>query len=324
MKGQLVRHAKLSRLAVDRTAMRLTPRPIVQDGVVVIGHRPRPLRDLYHAALRATWPATIGVIVVSFLLANLLFAVGYWLVGGVAHAREDSLVDAFFFSVQTMGTIGYGAMYPESLAAHLLVVAESVVGLLITALATGLVFAKFSQPTSRIAFSSHAVIFPINGVPTLSVRVGNERENTISEATVRMLMLRTERTDEGMLFYRMHDLKLERERSPAIRRSWTVLHTIDSASPLHGYTPERAAKDEVEIVVTIVGTDDISMQPVHGRNRYLDTQVVWGARHADVLTELPDGLIQLDVRKFHDLVATEPNEAFPHRWDGVLTRPGAP
>lgn len=228
--------------------------------------------------------------------------------------RPGSFIDAYAFSVQTMATIGYGAMYPQGSAAQGIAVAEAVVGLLVNALATGLIFAKFSQPTSAVVFSSKVAIAPMNGVPTLSFRVGNDRANSILEATIRVSLVRTERTLEGVLFYRMYDLKLVRDRSPALARSWTVLHSITDDSPLFQRTPERCTQEEIELVATVVGTDDTSLQPVHGRHRYLTSDILWGARHVDVLSERSDGVLVLDIRRFDELVPTEPTEQFPFRW----------
>jgi inward rectifier potassium channel len=283
-----------------------------EDEVRVIGAPSFPLRDLYHAFLRASWPAALGVIVAGYLALNAAFAAAYMLLGGVAHARPRSFADAFYFSVQTMGTIGYGAMYPETRAANLLVVMESVTGLLVTAVATGLVFSKFSLSTSRIVFAEHAVIGPMDGVPTLMIRLGNERSNRIIEATVRVSMVRTERTKEGMTFYRMYDLALTRERSPALSRSWTAMHCILPSSPLHGHTPASMKADEVELFVTVSGTDDTSLQLVHSRHKYTDAAIVWGARHADVLSEDPGGMLVLDLGRFHEITPTERTAEFPY------------
>src|SRR3954452_1829110 len=229
----------------------------------VVGDRATPLRDFYHALLQLPWWATISAISLAVLVTNALFAFGYLAVGGVSHATPQSFRDAFFFSVQTMGTIGYGAMFPESTAANILVVAESIVSLLLTALSTGLVFAKFSRSTARFVFSRHAVIAPVNGVPSLMFRLGNERGNQIVNAHIRLTMVRTERTSEGDTFYRMLDLQPSRERAMSLSRSWNVLHTIDASSPLAGETPASVADKEIELQVMVVGTDDITMQMVH-------------------------------------------------------------
>jgi inward rectifier potassium channel len=187
-----------------------------------------------------------------------------------------------------------------------------VTSLIVTAVATGLVFAKFSRSTARVAFSAQTVIGPMDGVPTLMLRVGNERGNSILEATIRLSIIRTEKTKEGSTFYRMYDLRLTRDRSPAMARSWTVLHPIVADSPLFGATPESAEKDEIELVATLVGVDDTSLQPVHARRRYLASEIVWGARHADVLSEDEHGNVILDIRRFHDIVPTEPIDGFPY------------
>jgi inward rectifier potassium channel len=286
--------------------------PTTEAGVTVIGAPRTTLRDFYHLFLRVRWSVALAVMVGWYLALNAVFAAAYVSVGGVANMRAQSFWDAFCFSVQTMGTIGYGSMYPTSVTANSIMVVESVTSLVVTAVATGLVFAKFSRSTARIAFSRAAVIGPMDGVPTLMLRVGNERGNAILEATVRVSMIRTERLKEGMVFYRMYDLKLARERSPAMARSWTVLHPIVEGSPLYGVTPEKAARDEVELLVAVVGTDDTSLQPVHARRRYADTDIVWGARHADVLSEDGNGNLILDVRKFHDIVPTLPVDGFPY------------
>jgi inward rectifier potassium channel len=191
-------------------------------------------------------------------------------------------------------------------------VAESVIGLILTALATGIVFARFSQTTGQLVFSDKATISPMDGVPTLAFRVGNDRASTIFEATVRVGVIRTVHTAEGVLFYRLYDARLTRDRTSALARSWTVMHPIDEASPLFGRTPEECVKDEVEITVSVVGTDDISLQPVNARIRYTMKDVLWGARHADILRELPDGRIEIDVRKFDRVEPTAPTATFPY------------
>ena len=287
-------------------------RPSTAQEIVVVGAPRTTLRDFYHLFLRARWSVALAAIVASYLALNAVFAGIFLMTGGVANAKPGSFFDAFCFSVQTMGTIGYGAMYPTNVAANVVVISESVASLIITAVATGLVFAKFSRSTARVAFSRNAAIGPMDGVPTLMLRVGNERGNSILEATVRVSMVRTEKTREGVLFYRMYDLTLARERSPAMTRSWTVLHTIDAQSPLAGSTPESIAKDEIELLVTVVGVDDTSLQQVHARRRYLDREIVWGARHADILSEEPNGRLVVDMRQFHELVATEPIPGFAY------------
>jgi len=277
----------------------------------VVGAPPAPLRDFYHALLALSWPATIGVVVARYFAGNALFAVLFLASGGIANARPGSLRDAFFFSVQTLGTIGYGAMYPVSDTANLLVTVESTFGLVLTALVTGLVFAKFSRPTARVLFSQKLTIAPMNGVPTLSFRVGNQRKNRILGAQLQVAFVRTERTAEGKDFYRMIDLRLSRDRIFSLSRSWSVLHAIDEASPLWGQTPESLAEQGAEFQVSVSGMDDTWMQAIHASHTYGDRDVVWGARHADILRD-EGAVMTVDLAKFDELEPTEPVASFPY------------
>jgi len=284
----------------------------------VIGQRRTPLRDFYHSLLELPWSATIAAISGAFLAANALFAEVYLLVGGVEHAARGSFLDAFFFSVQTMGTIGYGAMYPSSTAANVVVVVEAIASLLLTALSTGLVFAKFSRSTARVLFSRRAVISPFNGVPSLMFRLGNERGNQIVDAKIRAVYLRTERTGDGRAFYPIFDVRLARSETLSLSRSFTVIHPIDEASPLFGETPASLVEREIELQVMVVGLDDITMQSVHASHRYYAKDVVWGARLADVISEITSSELLLDLRRFHDVEPTAPTPEFPYP-TGTLT-----
>jgi len=287
-------------------------RPGASYEIRVIDDRRRPLRDLYHGIMALSWPTTIVFIAVGFLVVNAIFALAYFVAGGVAHAAPDSFSDAFFFSVQTMGTIGYGAMYPESFTANVLVVFETIVGLTLLALATGLVFAKFSHPTARVMFTREAVISPVNGVPTLMFRIGNERGNQLVDTQIRAVLVRTEWTAEGAKFYRAVDLHLARDRPLSLSRSLSVTHAIDEQSPLYHLTPEQLVEQEVEIEVMAIGLDDVSMQVVHASHIYFTDQILWGARHADITSEAEDGSLIVDLRKFHDTEPTQPIAGFPY------------
>lgn len=279
--------------------------------VRVIGAR-HGLHDLYHWLLTVRWWAVIALVVAGWLLLNALFALGYLATGGVANAAPGSFLDAFAFSVQTMGTIGYGAMSPATPAAHALVTVESIVGLLVTALATGLVFVRFSLTRARVLFSERLAIGPVDGVPTLMIRLGNERRGRIVDATFRLTLARTERSAEGTRLYRSVDLALVRDHAAALTRSWMVLHPLSPGSPLAGATPAALAAAEAELTLAVSGTDETTMQPVHAQRTWSDRAVVWGARLADVLSDTPDGNLQLDLGRFHDLTPTAPVPGFPY------------
>jgi inward rectifier potassium channel len=290
----------------------------------VIGAPKNLFGDWYHELLRMKWMYLLGAIFLAVMSINALFALGYVAVGGVTNMKPHSFEDAFYFSAETMGTIGYGAMFPESRGANLLMVAESFVSMLVTALSTGLIFTKFARPLGRVAFSKHATISPMEGVPTLMFRLGNERQNTIVEGTVHVSYSRTTTTAEGMRFYKMIDLVLARDRSPAIAKSWSILHHIDKNSPLYGATPESLAAEDAELLVTLAGMDDTSYQPVHARHIYEAPEILWGMRNADVLSEQGDDVL-LDLSHFHEVIPTKATETFPYPRPstGLRTNPSA-
>ena len=273
-----------------------------QDSVQVVNARRSFAGDAYHQLLRAPWWGTLLAIVAMFLGANILFALLYLWTGGIANAQPGSFLDAFFFSVQTLGTIGYGSMVPVTRLANTVVTVESLAAIVITALSTGLVFSKFSMPTARLAFSREATISTMDGQRTFAFRLANERGNYVVEAQIRVALVRRDRTAEGLSFYRMYDLLLARDRSPALGRSWTVLHRIDAQSPLSGATTESLQAADAEIVVTVLGIDGTSAQTIHGRHTYSAELIRFGRRNADMLIELPGGKLQLDYAKFHDTV----------------------
>jgi inward rectifier potassium channel len=277
----------------------------------IIDDRPIDLRDLSHMVLGLTWPVTLAVILGAYLLINLLFALGYVATGGVANAAPGSLKDAFFFSVQTMATIGYGDMHPKSDAAHVLVVIESMVSLVFTALATGLVFVRFARIRGRVVFSKKVALGVIDGKPHLSVRVGNGRSNRIFDAKFNLLMMRTVTTAEGHTLYRTAELKLVRDTAPSLQRAWNLMHVIDASSPLFGMTPERFAAEQAEISLAVTGTDETTLQAVHGRFVWEAPALAWGTRLDDVVAETKDRNVTMDLRNFDKVRATAPSAEFP-------------
>ncbi len=283
-------------------SMRPWPRPVAERIVRPPGSR-RPLGDLYHFLLTSTWPQLLGLIVLLYLTSNALFAAVYLLAGdGIENARPGSFADAFFFSVQTMATIGYGRLVPRSALVNVLVTVEAFVGLLGLALVTGLIFAKFSRPTARVLFSRRAVVGPRDGVPCLMFRMANERGNEIVEAQVHVVLARNETTAEGESVRRFHDLELSRRQNAIFAFSWTAIHPITERSPLHGATPASLAATEADIVVSLIGLDEAFSQTVHARYSYSAAEIVWGGRFADILIPLPDGRRRIDYARFHDVV----------------------
>jgi len=285
--------------------------PLVQrersDQVAAIGLRTPWLRDLYHNLLILPWPIFLVVLAFVYLGLNIFFALLYLLDGdAIANARPGAFADAFFFSVETLSTIGYGQMSPATLYGHIVMTGEALVGLMLIAVAAGLMFARFSRPTARVLFSKVAVIAPHDGVPTLTLRLANVRRNQILEAQVSVTLVRDERTAEGEWMRRFYDLRLARHRSPIFAMTFTVMHEIDPTSPLSKATPSSLAAESAEIVVTVLGIDEVTVQPVYARASYLAHEVLWNRRFVDVFTQTEAGRLAIDYRLFHDTEPIEP------------------
>lgn len=267
----------------------------------VKGAQPPGIRDLYFYLLRAPWVVVVGFIALNFLAINLVFGTAFWLLGGVTGATD--WLDHFFFSVQTLATIGYGAMYPQGRAAEVVMTAQALVGVVLTAVVTGLCFAKFARPTSRVLWSKVCVVSDRDGVPSVMFRVANERMNHVVEANLRVAVLRNEVTAEGERLRKVTDMELLRSSTPSFILTWTVIHPITPSSPLYGLTREQFEAQQPEIVLTLTGLDETLMQTIHARTSYVPSEMVWGARHEDILgTVNPDGRRIIDYTKFHQTV----------------------
>jgi inward rectifier potassium channel len=268
---------------------------------------PRPaVSDLYFYLTTISWPALLAIIFAAVGLINSLFALAYMADGGVANARPGSFADAFFFSMQTMATIGYGTLAPRSLGANVLVSIEAMSGLIAFAVVTGLVFARFSRPTARVRFSRVIAISPRDGVPSLMFRAVNQRSNRIVEAQIHVVASRWETTREGESMRRFYDLHLARSRNALFSLSWTVIHPIDERSPLFGETAASMKASRSLIIASLVGLDESFLQNIHVRYVWTADEIAWGMRFADVLLELPDGSFEIDYSRFDEVVPATP------------------
>jgi inward rectifier potassium channel len=265
--------------------------------------------DLYHRLLTIPWSAFFGLIAVAYIVFNLSFACLYRLQDASIADSHDTFANAFFFSVQTMATIGYGEMRPATLYANLLVSTEVMLGLMGFALATGVIFSRFSRPTARILFSRVAVVVPYEGRSTLLFRTANQRTNRILEAQVTLTLARNIVTVEGRDVRRLYDLAVLRSHSPMFTLSWTVLHVIDESSPLLGASPHDLEENGDELIVTLIGLDETLSQTVHGRHVYRAQEILYGRTFVDILSEAEDGTQVVDYRNFHETV---PFESTPH------------
>jgi len=262
--------------------------------------------NLYHEMLSAPLWVFYSVIFGAYLLLNLLFAGLYLLCGpGALHGATavtpgERFLEAFFFSVQTLATIGYGRLSPEGSAANALVAIEALVGLLGVAFATGLSFARFSRPLAHILYSDRAVIAPYRGGTGFMFRVINERRNQLIEVKARVAFSRMV-SENGRRIRRFEPLSLERTTVQFFPLHWTLVHPIDEKSPLNGVTAESLRASEAEFMILLTGTDETFSQTVHSRSSYLADEVVVGARFQDMFVDGGDGRPRIDMRRFHEV-----------------------
>lgn len=266
-----------------------------------VGIKRKKLSDLYHLLLTTSWYKLIVFVLGSYIFVNVLFAVLYKLGGtSVEGARPGSFGDLFFFSVQTMATIGYGKMAPASTWAHILVTIEALIGLLGLAMISGLMFAKFSRPTARVLFSQVAVVSKRNGVASLMVRLANQRNNQVVEAQLRLTLVRSETTLEGESIRRFYDLPLLHDRSAVFALTWTAIHPIGPDSPLYQTSMETLEREQAFLLVSMVGIEEVFSQTIHARKMYTTVDIRHGHRFVDIISALPDGRIRVDYTRFHD------------------------
>jgi inward rectifier potassium channel len=262
--------------------------------------------NFYHAFLSISWSRFFAALVAAYVVTNLLFACGYLLCGpGALHgstaaSRMERFVEAFFFSVQTLATIGYGRLSPSGLAANTLVSVEALVGLLGVAFATGLTFGRFSRPNARILFSRRAVIAPYHGITGLMFRIVNARSNQLINVRVTLIYSRMVEGTGGPR-RRFDPLALERPSVVFFPLHWTIVHPIDASSPLRGVGAGELERTEAEFLILLQGTDETFSQEVHTRTSYKADEVAVGARFKDMFSDGDGSGVAVDVRRLDDV-----------------------
>jgi len=261
-------------------------------------------RDAYQWLLALNWPRFALFIAAIYITINLVFAELYSLGGNsIAELTPGSFVEAFFFSVQTLATVGYGHMYPQTLYGHVVTTLEIISGMFGLAVMTGLIFVRFSRPTARILFSKSIVIAPFNGRPALMLRIANLRHHSLVEAEFRIMLTRDEPILEDESYRHFYTLKLAFDRLIVFPAALTLRHIIDEQSPLHGATPESLEKSRSIFVVSVVGVETVIPAAVQSQQDYTWRDVRFGERFVDVYTELEQGRLTVDYGRLHD---TEP------------------
>jgi inward rectifier potassium channel len=259
-------------------------------------------RDPYHLLLTVPWIGFMGIVSAAYLSLNTLFALAY-LAGGdcLNGAQSGSFWDAFFFSVQTLASIGYGAIHPKTFYANSIVTVEAIASLLLIAVVTGLAFARFSRPVAKVLFSQFIIITTHNRQPTLMFRVANERHNFILEATAQIYLILDEVTAEGDFIRRIHELKLLRQRTPSLLLTWTIMHPIDPDSPLYGLTTEDLAQRHANISVLVGGVDETVAYTITARHVYATAEILFNYRFEDIIHNAASGERLFDYSRFHQV-----------------------
>jgi inward rectifier potassium channel len=283
------------RQATDRR-LSLAGRPIITRGL------PRRIwHDLYHLFMTVSWPALFATFAGFFLVFNLAFALVFSLQpGDIANVNPPGYWGIFFFSVETLATVGYGDMHPQSLFAHIIAAIEIFVGMMSVALIAGMMFARFSRPFARFMFADVVVIRRIDGQLTLMLRAANARQNIIMEAQAQLRLIRQESTVEGFPLRRIYDLPLRRSQHPIFIFGWTLLHIIDAASPLYGQTAQSLTESRASLLLTVSGTDETTGQTLMARKHYPPEAVHWNHNFIDMLSS-ENGTDRFDYTKFHQI-----------------------
>jgi inward rectifier potassium channel len=262
-------------------------------------------RDLYHDLLRLSWPKFALWFATMFFLINAFFGLVYFFIPntdfeGLRNPEGfQRYLEGFFFSVQTLGTIGYGRVSPVGLLSNAVVTIECYTGLFVVAVMTGLIFARFAKPHVKVVFSRFAVIKKFDEIPCLMFRIANERQNHITDARVRVYLV----MDDAKTGYRdFQELKLEREYSPIFALSWTIAHDIDQSSPLFGLSPEYLKSHSAEIIVSFSGIDTTLSQSMHAKSSYLTDEILPDHDFVDVIERQKDQSVILRMDRFHEVV----------------------
>jgi inward rectifier potassium channel len=235
------------------------------------------LRDPYRLAVTLTWPQFLAALLALYLAVNVVFATLFWLVpGSVANARPHSFADAYFFSIETAATVGYGEMYPATAYGRVVAATEIPCGLAFTAILTGLTFVRFSRPRAKLVFAANPVVAMHNGKPTLMVRIGNGRAAVLTDGTATLNVFFLDTTAEGRSFRRAQELQLERAHIPIFTIFWTLMHVLDEQSPLHGYDSARAIEADARVFVTLEARDPTLATVVQDVRYYAPQDIRFG------------------------------------------------
>jgi inward rectifier potassium channel len=275
--------------------------------VVLEGLNPLSSLSLYHWLLKISWPRFLAFITITYVAINGLFAVGFLLCGpdalqsSAGYFSGQPFFRAFFFSVDTFATIGYGNIVPVGVIPNTLVTIEALLNIVGVALATGVIFARFSRPSARVIYSRNAVVAPYRGITALEFRIANARSSQLIDVQVQAILTKIERSGASTV-RRFYELELERNRVVFFPLSWTVVHPIAPGSPMFGLTHSDLVEADAELLVLLIATDETQSQTVHSRSSYEADEIVWGAKFANMLMRSEsEGIVGMNLSQIHDI-----------------------
>ncbi len=279
------------------------------------GLNPLSALSLYHWLLIISWSKLLGFLTASYVAVNALFAFAFLLCGPDAlQSASGSFAGhpfyrAFFFSVDTFATIGYGNIIPVGIAANVLVTVEALVNILAIALATGVIFSRFSRPSARIVYSRNAIVAPYRDKTALEFRIANGRTSQLIEVQIQVILTKLEQIN-GTSVRKFYDLDLERQHVVFFTLSWTVVHPIDPSSPVWGFTKKDLLDADAEVLILLTGTDETLSQTVHSRSSYKADEIIFGAKFANMfLRSEAAGIVGMNLSRIHDIESVLPDQA---------------
>ncbi|MBV8565151.1 MAG: potassium transporter [Methylobacteriaceae bacterium] len=277
--------------------LNIGPRPVLS-----VGLTNNFWNDLYHQSMTVSWPLFLAGAAVVFFLLNATYALLLSLgEQPIANAPPGLSIYLLYFSIETLATVGYGDLHPQTHYGHIVASVEMFTGLIYAAVVTGLIFARFARPRPRFVFANVMTVSMHDGRKTLVVRVANARHNYIANATAKLWALRDEVTAEGREYRRFHELRLERQETPTFILSWSLFHVLDETSPLFGMTRRDFETTDVSFVLSVQGRDENFAQEMHARKSYSWRDVRWEAYYSDIFRETNDGKLLMDYTAFHDV-----------------------
>lgn len=270
------------------------------------GVRPFNPINIYHSLITIPWWKFSLLVLLAYLIVNIIFACIYYFIVGVdqlggmrTESEFQKFLEAFFFSAQTITTVGYGRISPSGMTASAVAALESLFGLLAFAIATGLLYGRFSRPTAKILFSRNALIAPFRQGKAFMFKVANARTNALIEAEVTMFVAYNETVNE-ITVRRFQSMKIDIAKISFLALSWTIVHPIDEESPLNGITEEDLNAMHAEFFILLKAVDDTYAQQVHARSSYRSEDIVWNAKFRNIIEQTPEGKMAIDINRIHE------------------------